>query len=220
MKNYTSPSYQSENFHCPHCQSYCNQNWEGVRCTWNTHQGYRAQTARCVGCNNYSIWQDGKMVYPDSSGIESPNSDLSKDIQKDYLEAASIVNKSPRGACALLRLAVEKLCNHFLKENHPEIELKDFDLHKKINLLIEKDLTTTARAKRLYRNLHTIKIIGNEAVHPGELDLIGDSDTAKTLFSFINMIAEEMITAPKNEKELFNKLPQNKTKEINGKISK
>ena len=40
---------------------------------------------------------------------------------------SSIVNRSPRGACALLRLAIEKLCNQLIGDGN-----KKLDLDKKI----------------------------------------------------------------------------------------
>jgi len=50
------------------------------------------------------------MIYPDFEGVQPPNQDLSEDIKFDYQEAASILQKSPRGSATLLRLAIQKLC--------------------------------------------------------------------------------------------------------------
>jgi hypothetical protein len=241
MKNYRAPSHNFNAFNCPHCHDFQNHSWYDV--TWESkkdemhcsdfenqlgeieadsyskfHKNF-LKMAHCQKCAEYSIWQNEIMIYPDDTGIDPPNPDLNDDIKTDYLEAASIVNKSPRGACALLRLAIEKLCDYFLKQNNKSIELSKYDLNAKINLLSGQDLTTT-RAKRLLTQLQLIRIIGNEAVHPGEMDLRGDQKTATELFPFINMIAEEMITAPKKEKEMLYNLPKNKTQEINAKIEK
>jgi len=66
--------------------------------------------ARCHHCQKFSVWYEKEMIYPDIIVVSSPNPDLDQDTQEDYIEAASIVNKSPRGAAALLRLAIQKLC--------------------------------------------------------------------------------------------------------------
>jgi len=43
-----------------------------------------------------------------------------------------------------------------------------------------------------------VRVIGNEAVHPGKLDLKDDRDTATRLFKLVNIIAEQMISNPKH----------------------
>jgi hypothetical protein len=50
------------------------------------------------------------MVNPDTGTAPQPNTDLPESMKRIYTEAASISNKSPRGAAALLRLAVQVLC--------------------------------------------------------------------------------------------------------------
>jgi hypothetical protein len=52
-----------------------------------------------------------------------------------------------------------------------------------------------------------VRVIGNNAVHPGELDLKDDQQTATSLFGPINIIAETMITQPKEIDAMYQKLP-------------
>lgn len=60
-----------------------------------------------------------KLVFPPERQGETPNPDLPEDIQRDFEEARAILNLSPRGASALLRLAIQKLCIHLgEKENN------------------------------------------------------------------------------------------------------
>lgn len=53
-----------------------------------------------------------KLIYPKSSIAPLPNEDMPDDVKVDYLETRNIVNDSPRGACALLRVALQKLMYH------------------------------------------------------------------------------------------------------------
>lgn len=59
-----------------------------------------------------------------------------------------------------------------------------------------------------------VKVIGNEGVHPGALDLKDDVDTATKLFASVNIIAERMILNPEHVNELYEKLPEAKRKAI------
>src|SRR5437879_13884678 len=111
---YSPPEYRKAAFHCPRCGAYSQQEWAIV----SVHGGgqvFGLDVAYCVHCRNqqannetgrtqtYSIWYLRKMIYPESTTVAPPNSDLAEDIKKDYLEAGGIINKSPRGAAAVLR---------------------------------------------------------------------------------------------------------------------
>jgi hypothetical protein len=50
-------------------------------------------------------------------------------------------------------------------------------------------------------------VIGNNAVHPGQLDLRDDSATAEKLFGLVNLIAEIMISQPKHVAQMYEALP-------------
>jgi hypothetical protein len=141
------------------------------------------------------------MIYPESTGVEPPNPDLNDDIKRDYGEAASILHKSPRGAAALLRLAIQKLMI--------QLGEKGQNLYEDIANLVEKGLP-----EEVQQALDSLRVIGNEAVHPGVLDLRDDQETAEQLFKLLNFIAEKMITEPKVVKEIYNKIPESKKEQI------
>ena len=130
-----------------------------------------------------------------------PNQDLPDDIILDFEEARNIVNFSPRGAAALLRLAVQKLCK-FLGETGKNIDDDIAGLVSKgLNPLVQK-------------SLDIVRVIGNEAVHPGTIDLNDNKDTAIQLFGLINSIADQMITHPKTIETLYQQLPESKRNAI------
>jgi hypothetical protein len=66
----------------------------------------------------------------------------------------------------------------------------------------------------IQQSLDVVRVIGNEAVHPGTLDLKDDVNTARALFKLLNLIAEKMITDPKTVNEIYESLPEAKRKGI------
>jgi hypothetical protein len=81
----------------------------------------------CRRCEKNSIWVDGIMIFPVHSNAPLPSDDMPRDILNDYNEARDIVNFSPRGSSALLRLVIEKLLI--------ELQIEGRDLYDKIGTL-------------------------------------------------------------------------------------
>jgi len=157
--------------------------------------------SKCYNCSKISIWVADKLIWPDSDGQITPNPDLPRELTVDYNEAASIVNKSPRGAAALLRLTIQKLCKHLGE--------KGKNIDEDIKSLVSKGLDP-----RVQKMLDTVRVIGNEAVHPGTIDLKDDINIAQMLFQLINMIVDITISQPKHIDEMYNLLPEEKRKGI------
>jgi hypothetical protein len=116
-------------------------------------------------------------------------------VKGDYEEARAIVNASPRGASALLRLSLQKLM--------PHIGEKGDNLDDDIRDLVKKGLP-----QMIQQALDAVRVIGNNAVHPGELDLKDDITTAKSLFDLVNLIVDYTITKPKNVKAIYERIPK------------
>jgi hypothetical protein len=55
--------------------------------------------------------------------------------------------------------------------------------------------------------LDLVRVIGNNAVHPGQIDIRDDRPTAEKLFGLVNLIVDLTITQPKHLEEMFGKLP-------------
>lgn len=202
---FTSPAYKATSFNCPFCNAYARQIWFDAR-NFSFNANVRKDVdltvfCFCSHCDKYSIWHQEQMIYPDYAGIEQPNDDLNNDIISDYNEAASIIYKSPRGAAALLRLAVQKLCKQLGEPGR--------DINTDIGNLVKKGLSPT-----IQQALDVLRVIGNESVHPGQLDLRDDPETAETLFRILNKIAETMITEPRQIKDIYDKIPAEKKKAI------
>jgi hypothetical protein len=54
-----------------------------------------------------------------------------------------------------------------------------------------------------------LRVIGNEAVHPGQIDLKDDKTTALKLFDLVNIIVQALITTPNQINSMFDSLPPN-----------
>ncbi|MBR7617817.1 DUF4145 domain-containing protein [Phenylobacterium sp. 20VBR1] len=152
----------------------------------------------CFVCKKVAVWVGGRLRFPvDNPDVPEPNEDLPGDIRRDYVEAGEIVSASPRAAAALLRLAIEKLCAHLLERE------------AKINTMIG-DLVARGLNPMIQRALDIVRVVGNEAIHPGSIDLRDDQATAMQLFGLVNLIAEQMITQPKHVMALYGTLPPDK----------
>ncbi|HEY7694234.1 MAG TPA: DUF4145 domain-containing protein [Gaiellaceae bacterium] len=139
---------------------------------------------------------DGQMLWPFGLGLApAPHHALPENVREDYVEARSIVDRSPRGAAALLRLAVQKLMPHLGEPGK--------DLNKDIGSLVAKGLDV-----RVQQALDSLRVIGNNAVHPGELDLKDNADTAQALFAILNYIVEQLIEMPKRLQAVYESLRQ------------
>ncbi len=157
----------------------------------------RFKVSDCGACRFPTIWYDGKMVFPLVTHAEPPAVDLPEELAKDYIEAAQIAVLSPRGAAALLRLVIQKLC---VVLGQPG---------KNINEDI-KALVAGGLPPAIQQALDIVRVIGNEAVHPGTIDLRDDTETAGKLFKLVNFIVEKMITEPKQINAMYSGLPADK----------
>lgn len=202
---YVAPSYSTPSFTCPHCGTLSLMNYEIHNYQDATYIGKSSQTiisqannwiriATCLTCLKKTIWINNTYVYPEIQQ-ENPHEDMPDSVKQLYVEAASICNKSPRAACALLRLAVDKLCRE-LGEN-------DRDINTNIANLVRNGLPV-----RVQKALDVVRVVGNKAVHPGQISFdVDDINTATMLMRLVNMIVERMIHEPKVIDDLFDALP-------------
>jgi hypothetical protein len=61
---------------------------------------------------------------------------------------------------------------------------------------------------RVQKALDIVRVVGNHAVHPGQIDLRDDRPTAERLFGLVNLICEKMISEPKHVEEMYGKIPE------------
>jgi hypothetical protein len=195
---YKPPAFQQPGFSCPLCNAFAKQTWQQMFRQHPTSGQMQPVPglllAVCDHCFQFSIWLNNLMVFPNVSTAPLPNSDLPEEVKRDYEEARDIMARSPRGAAALLRLAVQKFCKH-LGENGT-------NLNSDIAELVKKGLPV-----RVQQALDAVRVIGNNAVHPGQIDITDDQDMASRLFELVNIVCDYMVSQPKRIEEVYGKLP-------------
>ncbi len=207
------PENDARSFHCPWCGVLAQHEWidHYIQLVGGRWAAPGTRHSVCGNCEMPTLWTNVtpgaasarmQMVFPTVSGGPRPHVDMPADVRADYEEARTIVRLSPRGACALLRLATQKLVNAHLQ---PE----GGDLNDRIRRLVETGLPPLVQ-----QSLDVLRVIGNEAVHPGELDLRDDVETANSLFMLLNVIVEDRIARPKHVAEMYAKLPAGKIQGI------
>lgn len=202
--SYYPPEYQGEAFTCPHCNVYSQMDWS----IWEW--GFRTvllKAANCQHCRKPSYWlgpfhvvSEGEMIFPLVTNIPQPHLDMPEEVKTDYLEAREVLPHSSRAAAALLRLALQRLCIFLDKSSK---------IDRAIGELVQDGLP-----QGVQRALDAIRIIGNESVHPGEIQ---DEDIDKSvgaMFELLNFIVQDRITRFKEIDALYESLPEGKLQGI------
>jgi len=212
MPNQNDPEFEKKVFSCPYCHVTATQTWYPI------FKNYREQVAKgvftdvkkqipemsisiCTNCNEQTLWYSKKIIHPITPPAPLPHEDMPVNVKEDYLEAREIVDKSPRAAAALLRLALEKLL--------PQIGATGTGVNEKIASLVKKGLD-----EHIQQSLDIVRVIGNSSVHPGLIDIKDDLKTSLLLFDILNLIVETKISHPKRINSVYQKLPGGIIKQI------
>lgn len=208
-KTYVKPEKDQNKYTCPHCNTLSQ-----MQCDKHHFDSDKSRTRmsellisneltihRCQCCGKKILWIDDTYIYPDIVSEEA-NPDMPNSVKQLYNEAALISNKSPRAACALLRLAVDKLCL--------ELGETDRDINKNIGALVKRGLSQDVQ-----QALDIVRVVGNKAVHPGQIAFDVDNyATATMLMHLLNMIVTRMISEPNEINCLYQGLPESVKKSI------
>jgi len=142
------------------------------------------------------------VLYPtETDPPPPPAKDMPENIANIYNEARAVLPRSPKSSAALLRLTIQQLCQHLGKSGN--------NLNNDIGELVRDGLSP-----RVQQALDSVRVIGNNAVHPGSISFDDNQKLVETLFRLVNFIVEEMITRPREIKEIYDSLPQNQRDQI------
>ena len=89
---------------------------------------------------------------------------------------------------------IQKLCVHL---GEPGENLND-----DIGALVSKGLPV-----HIQQALDSVRVIGNNSVHPGEMSPEDTTEVARALFDIVNWVTEAMITRPAKIAHTYAKLP-------------
>ncbi len=153
--------------------------------------------SECSACLKFSVWIGDDLFYPPLAAAIKPVEGMPPEIQKDFNEAAQIVDSSPRAAAALLRLAIQKAIQ--------ALGFPGKSLDGDLAVLVQKGLDP-----RIRKSLDMVRVIGIRAIQPGQIDASDDSAVAMQLFTLVNLLVETMVVVPKRVADFYeNLLPAN-----------
>jgi hypothetical protein len=197
------PTEGAGSFRCPHCRVYSEQRWQNIKYHMNRGHEEVGSIARCTNCTLYSVWIEGDMFYPKASTAPNAHEEMPDEVKRDFDEARLVVEDSPRAAAALLRLAIQRLVDD-------ELEADGGRLYDQIGNLVEDGVIS----ERIQRALDAVRVIGNNSVHPGEMDMDDNRDTAEVLFTLLNEIVDEAIAREKRINAVYQELPEGAVESI------
>ena len=216
---YVEPKFNERSFTCPYCETYAQQEWHMCKLDYwvnyfqlekldysdlNSKEKKELDcicVSTCQACMKYHIWHNEKMIVPTNSPIPMPLEDMPEVVKNLYLEARDVYPISYKSACALLRLAVQHLCK--------ELGEKGKNINADIGNLVSKGLP-----EKIQKALDIVRVVGNNAVHPGKMDEQDTKEYARRMFSLLNFVVEDRIVRPKEIDDLFEGLPENTRKDI------
>lgn len=220
--------YGKKTFKCPHCFVFAQQKWNQVRehaetiadsvgnrvlneyyeiekGTGITHYRDKVMLPNsvlafciCQSCKKPSLWYKNSLVYPIQNAVEDPNPLMPPEVMEIYNEARSVLNLSPRSSAALLRLGLEILLPYLGADK------------AKINTMIQQLVEERKAIGRVQKAMDALRVIGNDAVHPGVIDLEGRDDKAVSLalFKITNFIVAETLGSDEMIEDLYSLLPE------------
>lgn len=198
------PRFELAAYNCPHCGVYAKQTWfyhvsgafyfmgEGAR----SGEIDGLSISKCEYCSELVMWLRDRIIFPETSTAPKAHADMPENVEVVFEEARMVLDNSPRASAALLRLAVDLICD--------ELGAAGTNLNQKIGSLVQLGLPKEAQ-----KVFDSIRGFGNDALHPpGEIFKEDDRDTAILLFDLLNLAVEKTITDTQTIEGIYSRLPE------------
>jgi hypothetical protein len=221
MTQYIEPAADGTRYTCPDCGTLVQaERIELLRlAAENSLANTQWRSTRCTDCRSEIVWERTDGTLPLASVIDGtgivyfrrwplgqvgplPAADMPVNVRTLYDEARSVGAISNKSAAALLRLALQELLID-LKPAHAD------NINQAIGALVKDGLDPQVQMA-----MDVIRVVGNNAVHPGEIRLDDDTTVVASLFELTNLIVEQMIERPARVKAMFEALPPGAREQI------
>lgn len=195
---YVEPTVSSKAYTCPHCGTLAQVRHE----VWTSRQHTTAgvtvrlplwQGTVCSVCLQWIAWHETERRWPVSTIGPMAHEHMPESVRAIYNEARDVGARSPRSAGALLRLALQVL-------------IGELSTNDNLNAAIG-ELVADGMPARIQKAMDLLRIIGNNAVHPGLISLDDDPQMVAALFALLNLVVEDRIAQPAQIDDLYNAMP-------------
>lgn len=203
MNRYVTPDVNQGTFTCPRCGTLAYQSKAELG-AWDEYSKDTRFTRhdvirrKCFGCDQWSTRIGGRLVDPVAVVGPPPHEMLTGQALDFYEQARAIAARSPRGAAAMLRLTLQVLVTELVPEER--------DLNRAIGILVDRGLHPDAQ-----RAMDVLRVRGNHAAHPSDVDFEREPELLPALFVLVNTVVEQMISEPAS---LYEALPEGVRKQI------
>jgi len=158
--------------------------------------------SRCSSCGMLMVWLGDKVLHPMTFEIE-PAEDMPANVRESFVEACSIARLSPRAACAMFRVTLERLVDYVATARAIPLKETDrlFDKIKKLNL-----------PEDTVRLFSTARLVGNSGAHgslkANEIDFSGEDtfEVTVNMAELINGLVRILVSPYVAEQRLREKL--------------
>jgi hypothetical protein len=136
--------------------------------------------SNCHNCNGFSLWVGGLLVFPTKID-KTPEL-----VEEDLEEAATILNKFPRGATALMRVCIQKLV--------PLLEDDGNELNQRVSSLVRKGLEM-----EIQQAMDVLQVLRSDSTQLNPLESQADRETALRFLDSLKEVLERRMSQNRDE---------------------